>query len=70
MSPGFTFLRTLISCLNVAAAGDILSMVGALVITILVMNVPTLSLLAVYFVCREKRKKKKQLDKMNIQDLS
>ncbi|HIV52222.1 MAG TPA: hypothetical protein H9748_01880 [Candidatus Mediterraneibacter norwichensis] len=68
--PAFTFLWTLISCLNVAAAGDILSVVGALFITLLVMNVPTLILLAVYFVCREKRRKKKQLDKMNIQDLS
>ena len=30
---------------------------------------PTLVLLAVYFVCRRGQKRKKQLDKMNIQDL-
>ena len=30
---------------------------------------PTLVLLAVYFVCRRGQKHKKQLDKMNIQDL-
>lgn len=30
---------------------------------------PTLVLLAVYFVCRRSPKRKKQIDKMNIQDL-
>ena len=32
-------------------------------------NIFTLVLLAVYFVCRRGQKRKKQLDKMNIQDL-
>lgn len=32
-------------------------------------NILTLVLLAVYFVCRHGQKRKKQLDKMNIQDL-
>ncbi|HOQ02020.1 MAG TPA: hypothetical protein PK604_14645 [Acetivibrio clariflavus] len=33
-------------------------------------NIPTIILLAIYFVCREKYRRKKQLDKMNIQDLN
>lgn len=32
-------------------------------------NIFTLVLLAIYFVCRRGQKRKKQLDKMNIQDL-
>lgn len=32
-------------------------------------NIFTLVLLAVYFICRRGQKRKKQLDKMNIQDL-
>lgn len=32
-------------------------------------NIFTLVLLAVYFICRRSQKRKKQLDKMNIQDL-
>lgn len=32
-------------------------------------NIFTLVLLAIYFVCRRSQKRKKQLDKMNIQDL-
>jgi len=38
--------------------------------TILVMmNIPTIVLLAIYFGCREKIKRKKAIEKMNIQDL-
>ena len=32
-------------------------------------NIPTLILLAVYFVCREKFRKRNQIEKMKIQDL-
>ncbi len=32
-------------------------------------NIPTIILLAVYYACREKIKRKKELEKMNIQDL-
>lgn len=35
----------------------------------LLYNIPTIVLLAIYFACREKIKRKKALDKMNIQDL-
>ncbi len=33
-------------------------------------NIPTFILLAIYFACRGKNKKNKQLNKMNIQDLN
>lgn len=32
-------------------------------------NLPTLLMLTIYFACREKKTKKQQIDKMNIQDL-
>jgi hypothetical protein len=37
--------------------------------TFLSSNIPTITLLGIYFWCREKRKVRSQLDKMNIQDL-
>lgn len=33
-------------------------------------NIPTIILMAVYFACRGKQRRNKQLDKMNIQDLN
>ena len=32
-------------------------------------NIPTIILLAIYYGCRGKQRRNKQLDKMNIQDL-
>lgn len=32
-------------------------------------NIPTVILLVIYFACREKQRRKKALDKMNVQDL-
>ena len=32
-------------------------------------NIPTIVFLAIYFGCREKKRRNKQLEKMNIQDL-
>ncbi len=45
------------------------SMLVTLIPTFFVLNIPTLIFLAIYFVCREKLKTKKLLDKMNVQDL-
>lgn len=39
------------------------------VVAFLLSNIPTLISLAIYFVCREKRRRDKQIEKMNIQDL-
>lgn len=38
-------------------------------VTVLVGNIPTLVLLAIYWAAREKRWVKKQMDKMKIDDL-
>lgn len=45
------------------------SMVLGTGMILLIYNVPTLIFFIIYFVCREKYKKKLQLEKMNIQDL-
>ena len=68
--PLFTFLWALFMCLNVASVGDVVSMLGALLITFLILNIPPWVLLAIYFVCREKKRKKKMLDKMNLHDFN
>ena len=36
---------------------------------LLISNIPTAILIAIYFACREKLKKNKEIDKMNIHDL-
>jgi uncharacterized membrane protein len=40
-----------------------------IIIFIFITNIPTLLFLAIYFYCRNKLKKNKELEKMNIQDL-
>ena len=45
------------------------SLIGDTFLAFLQCNIFTLVLLAIYFVCRHGEKRKKQLDKMNIQDL-
>lgn len=45
------------------------SLIGDAFLVFLQCNIFTVVLLAVYFVCRHGEKRKKQLDKMNIQDL-
>ncbi|MCQ2443364.1 MAG: hypothetical protein MJ077_09710 [Oscillospiraceae bacterium] len=40
-----------------------------LVIPFLLFNIPTVIHLTIYFACREKFSKKKQMDKLNVQDL-
>ena len=75
--PILSFLFALLYPLNMMAvttdgAAAISAPVGfflSVLLVWLIANIPTIVLLAIYFACREKRKKKKQLDKMNIQDL-
>ncbi len=42
---------------------------GALLGTLVVGNIPTVVLLAIYVACREKQRKRSELDKMEIDDL-
>ncbi len=46
-----------------------ISMVASALPVFLMSNIPTLLFLAIYFACREKWKLRKELDKMNVQDL-
>lgn len=42
---------------------------GLMASILLISNIPTFILLVIYFACREKFKRKRELGKMNIQDL-
>ena len=41
----------------------------SILLSIVQANIPTFVLLAVYFVCRPRRRRQKQLDRMQVQDL-
>ncbi|MBR4987926.1 MAG: hypothetical protein IKY81_04645 [Methanocorpusculum sp.] len=61
--PILCFVCSLIVPLNMIVANS------AALIFWLITNIPTVILLLVYFICREKYRKKSQLEKMRIQDL-
>jgi len=67
--PLLTFLYALLMVLNVRDTGSVSQNVLTVVVTLLVGNIPTLVLLAIYWAAREKRRVKAQLDKMKIDDL-
>ena len=69
--PILSFLFSLLYPLNMMAPAEGVSagFLVQLLLVWLIANIPTIVLLAIYAACREKRKKKKQIDKMNIQDL-
>ena len=69
--PGLSLLLSLIPLLNVAVlpgsgAGNVLT---ALLLVFLLYNIPTLVLLVIYFACRGKYRRRREIDKMNAQDL-
>ena len=71
MLPGLSLLLSLIPLLNVAVlpgsgAGNVLT---ALLLVFLLYNIPTLVLLVIYFACRGKYRRRREIDKMNAQDL-
>lgn len=69
--PIIAFLFGLLYPLNMAApAGGVTAgFIFQMILVWLLGNVPTIILLAIYFGCRGKQRRNKQLDKMNIQDL-
>ena len=83
--PAITFLGELFILLNVvtnvvmtsvadnAVGGvdsyDVFVTVVNTVLTLLVISMPTIVLLVIYFLCRRRMNRKKQIEKMNIQDL-
>lgn len=69
--PLLAFLYSVLAVLNVAVFDSMSAweVFSALAMVFVMSNIPTIILLAIYFACRQKIKRKKQLDKMNIQDL-
>ena len=66
--PLLSFLYSLLmACSAVAYNGGIPW--GAILASLVLGNIPTVILLAIYAACREKGRKKKAVDRMNIQDL-
>ena len=69
--PIISFLFGLLYPLNmvVPSEGVTVGFIIEMIIVWALGNIPTFVLLAIYFGCRGKFRKNKQLDKMNIQDL-
>ena len=71
MLPIISFLFGLIYPLNMVAPSDGITagFIVQMIMVWLLGNIPTIIFLTIYFGCRGKQHKNKQLDKMNIQDL-
>lgn len=69
--PGISFLLSFLYPLNmyVPADGITTRFVFQLIFVWFLGNISTLIFLSIYFGCRGKQRRNKQLDKMNIQDL-
>jgi predicted permease len=67
--PAITFLYSVLMMLNVTAMETARAVIAALLSAFIMGNIPTLILLAIYFVCREKRYTRSEVDKMRISDL-
>ena len=67
--PALTLLYSLVMVLKVANTGDLATALLAMGVTFLLSNLPTLILLVIYAACREQYRRKKQMERMNIQDL-
>ena len=67
--PIITFVFSLIFTMNIRDMGNAWQNTISIASTLLLTNIPTAILLAIYFACREKLKRKSQINKMSIQDL-
>ncbi|MFL0248677.1 hypothetical protein [Candidatus Clostridium stratigraminis] len=69
--PMISFMFSILAVLGYAfyANQSTVERIFQLIMILLLWNIPTISLLAIYFACREKFKKNKSLDKMKIEDL-
>jgi len=67
--PIITFAFSLLYVLNIVGTDSLWHNMILTVSTLLLFNISTIILLAIYFGCREKLKRKAQLEKMSIQDL-
>lgn len=69
--PSISFIYSLIMVLGIAAyetmsGGEIFGLIAS---TLLLSNIPTIILIAIYIASRERIKRNKEIEKMNIQDL-
>ena len=64
-------LNTLLVSWNSVVSNDVAPVYTSLIITFIILNIPTIVYMLIYLGCRPKKKDdhKKQLEKMNIQDL-
>jgi predicted RND superfamily exporter protein len=69
--PIISIMFSILTVLGLAFYGNqsTVEIIFQLIMVFLLSNIPTIILLAIYFACREKFKKNRELDKMNIQDL-
>ena len=69
--PIISFLAALLFVLNMAMPPEGMTgrFIGEMLVAFLLSNIPTAIFLSIYFACRKRNTRKKQLDKMNIQDL-
>ena len=67
--PVITFLYSVLMVLNVTAMESAGTAIAAVLSVLIAGNIPTLILLAVYFTCRSKIRRKSEVEKMHISDL-
>jgi len=67
--PGICFLYSFVYLLNFVPEDSGFLLAVKLISVMLIANIPTFILLAIYFSVRSKKRKKSSVDKMNIQDL-
>lgn len=67
--PVLSFLVSLVQVFSMAAYGGFWNTLGTLLVVLLFGNIMTILLLLIYAVCRHRREKKDELNKMNIQEL-
>ena len=67
--PAISFLWSLLYLFNLMDTGSVVQNILMALFTVLLTNIPTLVLLAIYWAVREKYRKCSELDKMNIDDL-
>ena len=69
MHPTITFLDVVVMELNVFEMEIVRGMIAAVLSAVILGNIPTLILLAIYFACCRPRRMHIELDKMRINDL-
>lgn len=69
--PIINVMFSILGVLGLAVFGyqSITEIILQLTMVFILFNIPTIILLAIYFACREKLKKSKEIDKMKIEDL-